>query len=187
VAKYTKWSAETTGGTVDIGFSGFVSSESYLKQTKKTKYSFTLVDALGSRVQNMTVTLQKFDGVSSWVAVGAPISLANPLPVTPTTLDYSYYGNAGVFGNSAVFGVLHAPNYMSAASVVEILASDSFTNNDADLTSGNVHQANFDGAFPGISEAGGYRLLVTGTIKENSSRADQTFAVTSALTEIGGC
>lgn len=187
VAAATAWSSATTGGTVDVGFSGFVSSESFLQQSKKTKYSFTLLDSTGSRVTNVRIALEQkgIDGV--WTQVGDAISYPDPLPVTATTADYSYYGNAGIFGNSAVYGYLHAPNELPAANVSAILTSDTFANNDGDLTAGNVQQANYTNQFTGLTNAGDYRIRVSGTVKGNSATADQQFSVTSNQIVIGGC
>jgi hypothetical protein len=192
----TCWTSEETGGTVDVGFDGFVSSESYLKNGSKTKYSFTLTepDPLGgaplSRVQGVSAQLQKFDDDNSaWLDQGSAILLGT-LPVTATTTDYTYYGNAGVFGNSMVYSALHAPapgSGIDYASVSDILSADNFANNNNDLASGNVHQADYAGDFPGLTEAGSYRIVVSGTIKGNSGSANVGFSVSSSIIVIGGC
>jgi hypothetical protein len=194
VAPKTCWSSESGGGgAVDISFAGFVSSESFLKQSNgRTKYSFTLLepDPLGglplSRVINVSAQLQKSDGLGGWVNVGSPI-VYGTLPVTPTTANYVYCGNGGVFGNSAVYSYLHAPGRRVATAVNGILVEDNFANNDNDLASGNVHQANYDGVFAGVTEEGNYRILISGTIKGNSAIAGQNFSVASSQTVIGGC
>lgn len=191
VDAHTCWTSEETGGTVDVGFSGFISSESYLKQTSRDKYSFTLTepDGLGgtlSRVQNVSAQLQKFDG-TNWNNVGDPIAYGT-LPVTATAADYEYFGNGGVFGNSAVYSALHATGGGKAATNVSaILLEDNFANNDNDLVNGNVHEADYNGSFPGISEAGDYRVQVSGTIKGNAGAVGQQFSVTSSQLVIGGC
>ena len=64
VSAKTCWTFEETGGTVDIGFEGFACSESFQKQSSRNKYSFTLTDSAVSRVSNVQVALQKFDGTN---------------------------------------------------------------------------------------------------------------------------
>jgi len=188
VAAGTCWTCEETGGTVDVGFTGFVSSESYLKQRTFDKYSFTLLDSLGaSRVLGATAQLQKFNGIT-WDNVGSAIVFTDPLPVTSTVNDYSYFGNAGVFGNSAVFGALHASGGgKPATNVSAILLEDTFTNNNNDLTTGNVHEADYSGSFPGLSEAGSYQVVISGTVKDNAGTGAEPFSVSSSQIIIGGC
>ncbi len=196
VEPHTFWTSVETGGTVDITFSGFISSESYMKNGTKTKYSFTLTepDPLGgsplSRVHDVSAQLQKSDGLGGWTDVGDPIDLTNgvgTLPVVSTAADYSYFGNAGFFGNSAVYGALHVDGYRPATMVLDILLSDNFANNDNDLTSGSVHQADYNGIFEGITDEGDYRIQVSGTIKGNSANATgQDFTVDSNIIINGG-
>jgi hypothetical protein len=183
------WTCEETGGTVDVGFSGFVSSESYLKQSNgRTKYSFTLLDSLGaSRVIGATAQLQMFDG-TNWVNVGSPVVFTDPLPVTSTVNDYLYFGNVGVFGNSAVFSQLHANGGgKPATNVSAILLEDNFANNDNDLTNGNVHEADYSGSFPGLTQSGSYQVVISGTVKDNAGSGAEPFSVTSSQIIIGGC
>ena len=184
------WSCEETGGTVDVGFSGFVASESYLnnRNTGTTKYSFTLLDSLGaSRVLGVTAQLQSFDG-ANWNNVGSPLTFTNPLPVTSTVNDYLYFGNAGVFGNSSVFSQLHANGGgKPATNVSAILLEDNFINNNNDLTNGNVHEADFSRSFTGLTQAGTYRVVISGTVKDNAGSGFESFSVTSNSTIIGGC
>lgn len=176
------------GETVDINFNGFISAESYLKQSGgRTKYSFTLVDSEGSRVQNVSAQLQKSDGLGGWTDVGYPISYGT-LPVTPTAADYIYFGNAGVFGNSDVYSALHATGGGKLATLVSsFLLEDTFANNNNDLASGNVHQADYTGGFTGLNEAGDYRIAASGTIKGNSGSTSFGFSVASNIIVIGGC
>jgi hypothetical protein len=184
----TCWTCAETGGTVDVNFTGFISSESYLKQSNgRTKYSFTLLDSNGSRVQGASAQLQKFDG-TNWVNVGSPIAFTDPLPVTPTTADYLYFGNAGVFGNSAVYSQLHANGWgKPATNVSAILLEDNFPNNDNDLVTGNVHEADYSGSFPGLTDAGSYQVVVSGTVKNNAGSGVEPFSVSSSQIIIGGC
>lgn len=181
VEPHTCWIFEETGGTVDVNFSGFVSSESYLKQSGgRTKYSFTLLDSAGgSRVQSVIVKLQKSDGLGGWTDVGVPISYGT-LPVTQTYDDCTY------FGNSAVYSARHAAGGMPATLMSLILLEDTFVNNDNDLASGNAHQADYNGTFAGINEAGDYRIAVSGIIKGNSAGASFGFSVGSQIIVIGG-
>jgi hypothetical protein len=195
----TCWTSVVDGGDsfVDVGFSGFISSESFAQINQganngRKKYSFTA----DNRVRNVVAQLQEStDGGTTWNDVGEPIPFGTDdgtgnyiLAVTPTTADYLYYGNAGVFGNSVVYGYLHAPGYNGAAYVSAILLGppDNFDGNDNDIANGNVHQANFGDMFYDLG-VGDYRILLTGTIKGNDGISGFDFGVTSNLTEIGGC
>ncbi len=195
VGEATCWTcSQTGGGTVDIDFSGFISSESFLKNnnTGTQKYSFTLMDNGNSRVLNVSAQLQySTDGsLGSYSNVGSPISYGT-LPVTSTVDDYTYYGNAGVFGNNAVYGSLHADGGGKPAALVSAILTnppDNFAGNDNDLANGNVQEADFSGSFPGLSNAGYYQIVVTGSVKENSANGGaQNFTVTTSGTVIGGC
>ena len=44
VAPETAWTSEVNRGSVNLGFSGFVASESYQKQSTRHKGPFTMVD-----------------------------------------------------------------------------------------------------------------------------------------------
>jgi hypothetical protein len=200
----TCWNADASGSTtVNVGFSGFVSSESYLLQSSKTKYSFTLLENNVTRVRGVSAQLESSpDGLIWTPVVGALADLNNTdtdgdssndaLAVSATAADYSYFGNAGVFGKSGVFGSLHAPSYLAATSVNAILALDNFPNNNNDLASGNVHQATYGGTWSGVAgdPAGStlyYRTVISGTIKGNASSGSQQFSVASVPVIIGGC
>jgi hypothetical protein len=191
LAAATCWSCEETGGTVDVNFTGFVSSESYLKNNNNgtTKYSFTLLDSLGaSRVLGATAQLQIQNPDLSWSNVGSPIVFTNPLPVTSTVNDYLYFGNAGVFGNAAVYSQLHALGGGKPQTLVSaILLEDNFANNNNDLTNGNVHEADYNGSFTGLTDAGNYRVVISGTVKDNAGTGAEAFSVSSSQIIIGGC
>lgn len=196
----TCWNSVETGGTVDIGFDGFVCSESFQKQSTRNKYSFTLLGPEGSRVYNVQVALQKFDG-TNWETVEGPTPVAETdlvtgqLPVASASENFSYFGNGGVFGNAAVFAFLHAQSGKAANTVHEILngfsdgaIADNFAGNNNDLAAGNVHVAEFTGEWLGLTEPGSYRTMVTGTLKGNTGgAAGPGFAVTSDVQVIGGC
>jgi hypothetical protein len=117
------------------------------------------------------------------------------LAVTAAAVDFQYAGNGGVFGKSSVYGALHAPGYKSANWVSAILNGtsdgsayvDNFHGNNNDLLAGNVHQAAFDGAFPGLTDGGDYRTVVSGTIKGNGGSASQAFSISENNLVIGGC
>lgn len=198
------WTSRETGGTVNVDFSGFVASESFLNNSSKNKYSFTLLDNGVSRVSGVTAQLEKSDDDINWVAVGSAMDLNDldtdgdtindSLTVSPTTVDYSYYGNGGIFGKSGVYGALHADGYKPANLVTNILTgtndgtyADNFAGNNNDLSAGNVHQADFSGTFSGISEEASYRTVVSGTIKGNGGSAAQSFTVRKNTAVIGGC
>ena len=107
--------------------------------------------------------------------------------------DFDYFGNGGIFGNSAVFSALHAPGRKSENSVVNIVTgrrwspADNFAGNNNDLAAGNVHIGPYSGSFNGLTEPGAYTVVVAGSLKGNSSSADFGFSVTSNLIQIGGC
>jgi hypothetical protein len=65
--------------------------------------------------------------------------------------------------------------------------SDNFSGNNNDLAAGNVHVATSSGEWPGLTESGSYRTVVTGTLKGNAGQADFGFAVTEDFVVIGGC
>jgi hypothetical protein len=200
------WHCTQTGGTADISFCGFVAGESFVKKNSggnkfTTKYSFTLADDLGaSRVIDTTATLQKStDNGTTWSPVQGPVALDTSTLVNcgkPTDMtsfcdrlgpvvDYQYYGNAGVFGNSAVYSFLHAPGYLPADYVANILLSDNFPNNNGDLC-GYSQTAPFGGIFT-VTEEGLYRIEIAGTVKGNSAIGNQSFDVTSSNTVGGAC
>jgi hypothetical protein len=190
----TCWTCSTeTGGTVDIDFTGFISSESFLKNnnTGTQKYSFTLLDSLlQSRVLNVTAVLQySANGLFTDTVDVSTITYPSPLPVTATTADYSYFGNAGVFGNSGVYANLHATGYLPAKLVSLILTTppDNFAGNNNDLASGNVHEADYSGSFTGLTQAGSYRIAVSGSVKENSGNGTQPFSVSGTPIIISDC
>jgi len=198
VASETAWTSEETGGTVNLGFSGYVASESYQKQSTRHKYSFTMVDGGITRARNVsaslmngTATLASFD--LNNVATGVDPAIIDGLYVVGAGADFDYFANGGIFGNSAVFTALHAPARKIANSVVKILTgadaapADNFAGNNNDLAAGNVHIGPYSGSFDGLTEPGTYTVVVAGSLKENSSSADFGFSVTSSLIQIGGC
>ena len=182
---------------MNLGFSGFVASESYQKQSNRHKYSFTMVDGGITRARNVSASLMNGsatlasldlnnvdtdgDTINDGLAVGGAVD------------DFDYFANGGIFGNSAVFSALHAPARKSANSVVNILTgndaapADNFAGNNNDLAAGNVHIGPYSGSFNGLTEPGTYTVVVAGSLKGNSSSADFGFSVTSNLIQIGGC
>jgi hypothetical protein len=208
VAAGTAWTSEETGGTVDVGFSGFVASESFLKQSAKSKYSFTMIEGGVTRARNMFATLQVPDpnNVGGWLTVNTPVDLndvdtdgdtvLDGVAIVAATVDFTYGANAGTFGNSAVFPALHtgAAGAKVPNGVVNILTgasdgspADNFAGNNNDLASGNVHKALFASLFAGLTEDGSYRVLISGALKGNSSAGDLGFSIGSSLVQIGGC
>jgi hypothetical protein len=204
VAAQTAWNSAETGGTVDVPVAGFISGESFLKQSTKNKYSFTMLENGVTRARNVSAQLQVSDGIGGWTNVGAPVSLNNVdtdldtvndgVAIVPAAADFSYFGNGGIFGNSAVYSSLHASGGKAANGVSNILNgvadganSDNFAGNNNDLAAGNVDQAPFSGLFSGITTGGVYRTNVSGSIKGNGGAADFMFSVNENTTVIGGC
>ena len=193
----TCWTCSVdTGGAVDVNFTGFVSSGSFLKNnnTNTQKYSFTLLDsALASRVLNVTAQLQKQNPDLTWSNVtGQTISYGPSLPITASVNNYNYYANAGTFGNSAVLSNLDAPtpgNNFGGRSINTILTTspDNFAGNNNDLAAGNVHQADYSGSFPGVAASGSYRIVVSGTVKDNAGSGFEPFSVSSSVVNVNGC
>ncbi len=116
------------------------------------------------------------------------------LAIVPASSDFSYSANGGVFGNATAFPALHYASGKSANGVYNILngitdgsPADNFAGNNNDLAAGNVHTAPFGSSFAGLSDAGTYRILISGTIKGNSGSANVEFSVSSNLIVIGGC
>ncbi len=149
------------------------------------------------------------DGGNNWFDVQGPVSLDTSTIVhcgRPTdsvggtfcdglgpVVDYIYDANAGVGGNSAVFNYLHSTGGPNPPMPVGSYLTPDYTDNimsglngSPDNFAGNDHSlcnysdtAPFFVDFPGISEAGMYRVHVTGIVKGNSAVADQQFDVTS--------
>ena len=197
VAPETAWTSEETGGSVNLGFSGFVASESYQKQSNRHKYSFTMVDGGITRARNVSASLMKDSATLASLDLNNVDTdgdtINDGLAVVGAVDDFDYFANGGIFGNSAVFSALHAPARKSANSVVNILTgndaapADNFAGNNNDLAAGNVHIGPYSGSFNGLTEPGTYTVVVAGSLKGNSSSADFGFSVTSNLIQIGGC
>jgi hypothetical protein len=130
VAPETAWTSEETGGSVNLGFSGFVASESYQKQSNRHKYSFTMVDGGITRARNVSASLMNGSATLASLDldnVDTDLDTFNDgLTVGGANVDFTYFANGGIFGNSTVFGALHAPARKDANSVVNIV-----TGNDA--------------------------------------------------------
>jgi hypothetical protein len=179
------------------------------------KYSFTLTapDPITglpvSRVTNVMATLQASTDMgttwndvqgpfaldtSSIVSCGRPNDLATFCDNAGIPTDYVYDANAGFGGNVAAVGnFLHssisghlAPDLTNNIMSGVPPSPDNFPNNNNNLCPYS-ETAPFSVDFPGITQAGNYRVHVTGTVKGNAGVADQTFSVTGGGTVIGGC
>ena len=193
----TGWTSEVTGGSVNLGFSGFVASESYQKQSNRHKYSFTMVDGGITRARNVSASLM--NGTTALTSLDLNNvdtdgdTIDDGLTVGGTITSFAYFANGGIFGNSVVFSALHAPARKSENTVFNILTgndadpADNFAGNNNDLAAGNVHIGPYSGSFSGLTEPGTYTVVVAGSLKGNSSSADFGFSVISNLIEIGGC
>jgi hypothetical protein len=194
VDAYTAWSSEETGGTVDINFSGFVASESFMKQSNKNKFSFTMVDGGVSRARGLMASLTGVGTIDLTDTDTNGDAINDAVAIVAAPADFSYFGNGGVFGNTSVYGALHAATYKPANMVTNILTgvndganSDNFAGNNNDLAAGNVHIAPFGNTFAGLTQAGDYTISVSGILKGNNSLATANFSVASNLISIGGC
>src|SRR4029453_8362912 len=87
----TCWTCSAnSSGVVDVNFTGFTASESFLKNNNAgtQKYSFTLLDSLlQSRVLGVTAQLQKQNPDLSWSDIGSPIVFAPPSPSQPPLIN----------------------------------------------------------------------------------------------------
>jgi hypothetical protein len=203
VDPHTAWTSAENGGAVDVDFSGFIAAESFMSQSGgKNKYSFTMLDGGVTRARDVSATLQVLvDG--DWVEVASAdlnnidtgIDLVNDgVAVVPASGDFDYYANGGMFGS--VLAALHGPTGKNANSVSDILNGvlddgpsyrDNFVGNNNDLAAGAVGTAPFSSIFTGITQAGTYRIEVTGSVKGNGGTAAVQFVVASNLITIGGC
>src|SRR4029079_4694223 len=116
VGSETAWTSEVTGGSVNLGFSGFVASESYQKQSTRYKYSFTMdgrARNVSARLMNVSAALASLD-LNNVDTDGDTIN--DGLAVVGAVNDFDYFADGGIFGNSAVFSALHAPAKKSANS-----------------------------------------------------------------------
>ena len=183
---------------MNLGFFGFVASESYQKQSNRHKYSFTMVDGGITRAREVSASLMNGSATLASLDldnVDTNGDLTNDgLAVDDAVDDFDYFANGGIFGNSTVFSALHAPARKSANSVVNIVKgiadadpADNFAGNNNDLAAGNVHIGPYSGSFDGLTEPGTYTVVVAGSLKGNGSWADFGFSVTSNLIQIGGC
>lgn len=205
VAPRTAWTSTTTTNGIDIGFSGFITSESFMSQSNRKKYSFTMTENGVTRARNVFASLMKAgnpDPVAVLNLNNLDLDIADPamdaLAVTAATGDFWYQANTGPgFGNLAQFGALHTglAGQKPGKLVSNILKGtldapnpDNFPNNDNDIAAGNVQGAGYGPtAFAGITDPGSYSIVVTGVLKGNTATADQGFSVTSTTIENGGC
>jgi hypothetical protein len=198
VDERTAWDSKVTGGTVDVGFTGFVASESFQKQGSRNKYSFSLMDSSGnSRASDVKAELQKWDG-DDWVYVADQDFGAEAesylLDASPRTDSFLYFANAGVFGASSVYAALHHASGGKAANQVSNIltgtsdgsSGDNFLGNDNDLLNGNVHVAEFEGSFNGLTEPGAYQVVISGNLKGNGGSAAESFSVDQPA-DVGAC
>jgi hypothetical protein len=185
VAPETAWTSEVTGGSVNLGFSGFVASESYQKQSNRHKYSFTMVDGGITRARNVSASLMNDSATLASLDLNNVDTdgdmINDGLAVGGAVDDFDYFAKGGIFGNSDVFSALHAPGRKIANSVVNIVTgndaapADNFAGNNNDLAVGNVHIGPYSGSFNGLTEPGNYTVVVAGSLKGNSSSADFGF------------
>lgn len=118
-------------------------------------------------------------------------------------VDYFYDANAGTGGNSpSIFNYLHssgvgmpvgpaylAPDYTDNIMSGTLPSPDNFAGNDHNLCNYS-DTAPFHVEFLGITQAGNYRVHLTGTVKGNSAVANQTFDVNSGgggTVTVNGC
>ena len=203
----TCWECSQSTGSVDVNFCGFVAGESFVLKSGGTerwtkKYSFTLRDDLGaSRVTNVMAQLQlSTDGGTTWADVGLPQAVdtsfifdcgkpTDTCDNASAPTDYLYYGNAGCVGNATAQTYLHATCGTYAAAYTNDIMSnlpDDFPNNNNNLCAYS-QTAPFQFTFTGITQAGDYRVNLTGTVKGNSAVSSQTFSVSGGSVTVNGC
>ena len=165
VEPFTAWdlvSDSNPDGTVHVDIAADVAGESVLKSSNAklgTKYSFSLIDGTGNRVQNLAVSVDSDAPVAATSTVNYPV-------------DFAYTTNAGSNGVTSL---------LVNGDARSILNGDSFLGNNnggADgsaLALATMSPVGFD------LGPGSHTVQLTGTVKGNSASADISFNVQDIL------
>jgi hypothetical protein len=200
VAPLTAWDlVRETNGAAEVSVDVFIAGESVVKSSNPkvgTKYSFSLVDSSGNRIENLQLTITDSAGnpvnafvdingtfIGSTVYPGSTVVTNTPgsTPYDPSTgaLDFTYTTNAGSNGNTSL---------LQNGDARTILNTDSFAgNNDGGADGSALAAANMDTQMLQLG-AGDYKITLTGTVKGNNALADLAFSVTGTVHIISpGC
>jgi len=158
-AAYDLYSSSDGGGTVHAAIHADIAGESWVTKSGQTKYSFSIIDGEGNRVQNLAVSVDS-------VLVGTPGSTVN-YPV-----DFTFMKNAGSNGDQTK---------ELDGDARTILNSDYFAgNNNGGADGSALALVTMDPVGADIGE-GDHTVSLTGLVKGNSAAADATFTVTKSV------
>jgi hypothetical protein len=149
-------------GTAHIDIAADIAGESVLKSSNAklgTKYSFSLIDGTGNRVQNLAVSVDGDTPVAATSTVSYPV-------------DFAYVTNAGSNG---------ALSLLMDDDARSILNGDSFAgNNDGGADGSALALATMSPVGFDLGP-GSHTIQLTGTVKGNSASADISFNVQEVL------
>jgi hypothetical protein len=166
------------GGTVPVCIGATIAGESFVLNNQfwpNGKYSFTLKNPDGSsRIENLKVELS---GDASQVDYpGHMLELGDPF-ANNCLLNFLYLGNAGQ--NGSIQSKLHTPTTLGAATMGDILNSDSFKPNNAGCPYTAI--AHMDQVCYNLGP-GSYTVTITGRIKGVDGNANLSFVGTAQIT-----
>jgi len=174
VAPFTAWNLVDThgSGNAHVTIRADIYGESAMQQAKMSgpKYSFSMVDALGSRVTNLVLTVD-----------GAPNYLASSIV---TNADFNYTTNAGSNGVTSL---------LKNGDARSILNNDVFAGNNNGGSDGSALAKAVMDAYDADFGPGFHTVTLTGTVKGNSIDGESTganisFSVTQTVNVITpGC
>jgi len=180
VAPKTCWTrvSSSGGGTVPVCIGATIAGESFVLNNQfwpNGKYSFTLKNPDGSsRIENLKVELS---GDASQVDYpGHMLELGDPF-ANNCLLNFLYLGNAGQ--NGSIQSKLHTPTTLGAATMGDILNSDSFKPNNAGCPYTAI--AHMDQVCYNLGP-GSYTVTITGRIKGVDGNANLSFVGTAQIT-----
>jgi hypothetical protein len=186
VAALTAWDLvnDNGGGLAHVDVGANIAGESALSSAKHDlKYSFSIVDGDGNRVQNLVVTVTDVNTsavvgtfpAGSTVVTNAPGALVGD----PGALDFLYTTNAGSNGVTSL---------LTNGDARTILNTDSFAGNQNGGADGSaLAWAVMDTVGLDLGP-GDYTVTLTGVVKGNSASANLPFSVSQTLHIIGqGC
>jgi hypothetical protein len=196
VAAQTAWDATFAGGTaVTITFGANIESQSVLvsSQYPTAKYSFSLVDSSGNRVQSLNFSVT--DGTNTYTATPNSTVVVN---YPWGTVDFISTGNGGEFG-TGIGALLDAgpnsvPYQNSGATSGDALSilngllmsanglyHDTFAGNNNGGADGSALAMAVMDSVQQTLGPGNYAATLTGVVKGNSTTVDQDFSITQTI------
>jgi hypothetical protein len=187
-AEHTCWnedSSETTNAelTFDARIMGL--STTVQKGSTIPKASFTLTDALGTRVQGLSYELtDETSTIVSFGSVDHSIKVGADYPDQGYFFGELYQGNA----NAGTGNVAQLAQF-NGKTVGTILDTDGFANNNTNRGGATtVHVADTTPITLSIAAAGTYSLKMSGSIKGNDGTITSGFSVASKIcVDAGSC